>query len=162
MRPTARRSFRDTADEVADRLTARRPASMARGKFKLPRDVRYLVRNLFEEYDHYSGEVETDEERFSLMEWIFEEGFKEGFLFGQEAADAGKARRREICRKANEAKRRRRQLDTRNARIVSRFHQLAKSMPGKEDRYLRLAEENDISDRQIREIIKANSTRRPT
>jgi hypothetical protein len=161
------RLARDEAKRAAFRARlARRPVEMRRRGYKLPADVAVFLQRLHLEPDFYYDEVQISTERAKeLVEAAYMEGcrqgFIEGFLYGEDKARPGALKNRERLRQQNIKKLERLGIKDRNAAIVTEFHRLEREMPGVEERKEHLAEQHQVTPRQIANILKAARHRRP-
>lgn len=146
---------------------ARRPADMGRN-YRLPGDIAVFLERLY--VDHDCGidlpgnELEQQIIRIAMRGAYLQgcrQGFIEGFLYGEEKARPGALKNRERLRQQNIKKLERLGIKDRNAAIVTEFHRLEREMPGVEERKEHLAEQHQVTPRQIANILKAARQRRP-
>jgi hypothetical protein len=140
------RDARDAERRAAFRArVARRPVDMQRDGYTLPADVAAFLRRLHEREPFYwKQEHITVAEARDLIEAAYMEGcrqgFIEGFLYGEDKARPGALKNRERLVQQNLDKLERLGIADRNAVIVAEFHRLERELPGKEERYQRLAD----------------------
>jgi len=145
----------------------RRPVDMQRSDYTLPADVQRFLMSVMgpiefptikEPHDKMTLEAAASL-GFEMYRKGCKQGFIEGFLYGEEKARPGALRNRERLRQQNLEKLARLGIEDRNAQIVEEFHRLARELPGKEQRYERLAEKHERTTRQIGNIVRGKSRR---
>jgi hypothetical protein len=155
---------------------ARRPVEMRRANYRLPSDVEEFLGRLgwdgFDEMMHVKeikhaaglGDWEIRDAIEAVMTFAYMEGcrqgFIEGFLYGEDKARPGALKNRERLRQQNLDKLARLGIADRNAEIVAAFGHLERELPGKEQRYEKLAADYELTVRQIGTIVRRVSKRR--
>jgi hypothetical protein len=145
----------------------RRPVEMQRSDYELPADVvRFLMSvmgpisfpTITEPHHHMTLDAAASL-GFEMYRKGCKQGFIEGFLYGEEKARPGAMKNRERLRQQNLEKLARLGIEDRNAGIIAEFHRLARELPGKEQRYERLAEKYELTTRQICNIVRGKNGR---